>query len=330
LPGTSAVEAARIVAGELPDFVHVVELPGRGPGADLAGRTGAMLARVADDLGLETTPTGWRIAGSYGRQMRRAASWLDEDLDALEETTQAYRGPVKGQICGPWTFAGAVELGGGERLLRDPGAVRDVAGALAEAASAIVGELRRRVPGASAIVVQVDEPGLRAVLDGSIGTASGLSAYAAVDPQIAGQVLTRVFESITRAGGVPAAHCCATRPPIDLLRTAGATAIGVDLLEAVAPETEAELGAAIEAGTGLLAGVVPSLGAGTLSDTRASAPVRGLLHRLGMDDDRWLAQVAVTPTCGLAGASPDWVRTALSSCRAVGRVLRDEGTQPQA
>ena len=49
------------------------------------------------------------------------------------------------------------------------------------------------------------------------------------------------------------------------------------------------------------------------------------------DDDRWLAQVVVTPTCGLAGASPEWTRTSLAACRAVGRVLRhDEDDRTEA
>ena len=50
--------AARIVAGELPDFPYLPELPARGPGADLAGRTAALLI----DMPVETTPGGWRIA----------------------------------------------------------------------------------------------------------------------------------------------------------------------------------------------------------------------------------------------------------------------------
>ena len=47
LPGTRPAEAARMVAGELPDLAHVAELPARGPGADMIGRTTAMLAAVA-------------------------------------------------------------------------------------------------------------------------------------------------------------------------------------------------------------------------------------------------------------------------------------------
>ena len=39
LPGTDMVEAIKLVFGELPDLPHLPELPGRGPGAELIGRT---------------------------------------------------------------------------------------------------------------------------------------------------------------------------------------------------------------------------------------------------------------------------------------------------
>ena len=45
MPGTDPHEAAAVVAGEVPDLPHLVELPGRGPGADLVGRTRASAAR---------------------------------------------------------------------------------------------------------------------------------------------------------------------------------------------------------------------------------------------------------------------------------------------
>lgn len=325
MPGDNALEAARIIAGELPEFVHVVELPARGPGADMVGRTGALLAGVEAGLGLETTPDGWRFAGASGRQMRRAASFLNEDLDALEETAQRYGGPVKTQVVGPWTMAAAVELRSGERALSDAGAVAEIADALGTALVDHVADLRRRVPGASTIVVQVDEPGLPAVLDGRIDTASGLSRYAAVDPQVAGRVLGRVLSADPDA--VTGVHCCAARPPVGLLREAGAAFVSLDLM-GIGDETDQALGQLLEAGDGLIAGTVPSTGSGRLSDTAASAAVRGLLDRLGLHDPRTLTRIAVSPTCGLAGASPSWARTALAACTAVGRVLRqDEGEE---
>ncbi len=325
LPGTSAREATRIVCGEIPGFVHVVELPARGPGADMIGRTGSLLSRVSASMALETTPDGWRFTSGIGRQMRLASSFLGEDLDALEEEAVGYRGPVKCQIVGPWTMSAAVELSSGERALRDPAASWDIAQALGEAVRDHVADLRRRLPNASAVVVQVDEPGLPTVLAGRVGTASGLSSYRAVDPQVAERVLGHVLDAVTQSGAVPGVHCCAADVPVDLMRAAGAAFVSLDIMGAD-DALDQSLGRAWEAGTGILAGTVPSVGAGTLSDTRASAPLRDLLHRLGLEDDRWLDQLAVTPACGLAAASPDWSRTALAACRAVGRVLRhDEG-----
>ncbi len=69
MPGTDPPEAARVVAGELPDFPYLPELPARGPGADLVGRTAALLI----DMPVETTPGGWRIAERPGRYMRAPA-----------------------------------------------------------------------------------------------------------------------------------------------------------------------------------------------------------------------------------------------------------------
>jgi hypothetical protein len=323
MPGTSAMEATRIVAGELPGFLHVVELPARGPGADLIGRTGGLLASVSSGMSLETTPDGWRFTAGIGREMRRAVSFLGEDLDALEESSTGYTGPVKCQVAGPWTLAAAIELTSGERALRDPGAAWDIAQALGEAVAGHVADLRRRLPAASAIVVQLDEPGLPAVLAGHVGTASGLSAYRAVDPQTAERVLGHVLARAADMGAIPGVHCCAPDVPVTLLRASGAQFVSLDLLQA-GDSLDDDLGQAWEAGTGILAGAVPSTGVGSLGDTQGSAPIRALLHRLGLEDDRWLDQLAVTPTCGLAGASPDWTRTALAACRAVGRVLRHD------
>lgn len=51
MPGTDPAEAVAVVLGELPDLPHLPELPARGAGADLTGRTAALLV----DLPVETT-----------------------------------------------------------------------------------------------------------------------------------------------------------------------------------------------------------------------------------------------------------------------------------
>jgi hypothetical protein len=57
-------------------------------------------------------------------------------------------------------------------------------------------------------------------------------------------------------------------------------------------------------------------------------PVRRLWQELGFAADRLPATVTLTPTCGLAGASPGWVHSAYRTLRQAARVLAEapEGT----
>ena len=139
------MEALRLVFGELPDLPHLPELPDRGPGADLTGRTAALLV----DLPVELTPSGWRFTARPGRTCARHIGFLSADLDALEEAAGGYAGPLKIQVCGPWTLAATIELiRSQDPALADPGAVADLTASLAEGLAAHVAEVRERVPGA--------------------------------------------------------------------------------------------------------------------------------------------------------------------------------------
>ena len=71
-PGSAPREAAEIVVGELHGLPHLVELPARGVGADLIGRSGALLV----DIALDTVPRGYRIATGRRAATRRAHSTL--------------------------------------------------------------------------------------------------------------------------------------------------------------------------------------------------------------------------------------------------------------
>ncbi|HBJ73547.1 MAG TPA: methionine synthase [Actinobacteria bacterium] len=321
LPGEDSREAARILVGELPDFLHVPELPNRGPGGDCIGRTGALLHAVGSDFGLETTADGWRITDGKSRLMRRAISWIGEDLDALEEFGQDYSGPLKTQIAGPWTLAASIELAGGERLLKDAGACRDLAGALAEAVRTHVAELKSRFPMAT-ILLQVDEPGLNAVLDGTIGSVSGLSRFDPVDPPVAQDALREVLTAVPEV--VSGVHCCAARPPIRVITNANAGFVSFDLT--LAGIDEDAIGEAWESGVGIWAGSVNPLAHidARKSDAMVSAPMRTLAHHLGMEDAEHMASVVITPSCGCAGARWSQVRSAYSACVRAGRVLRQE------
>jgi hypothetical protein len=314
MPGGDAREAARVATEAPHGLAFLPELPARGPGADMIGRSLGLLAELYARL----EPSGWRFGDRPGRDTRRARAWLGEDLDALEEFTQGYEGLLKVQAVGPWTLAAATQTRQGEAALRDPGACRDLAGSLAEGLTAHLADLRRRVPGARP-VLQLDEPSLPAVLRGGVRTASGYRTYRAVDPAVAESAL----RDLVAAAGVPVVvHCCAPEVPFGLLRSAGAAGVSFDFALLTERDWDA-FGEAAEAGTALLAGVVPGTDA-PLSDPAGSVSgVRALWRRLGLPPGALGSSVAVTPSCGLAGASPAYARAALVHCAKAARSLVD-------
>ncbi|MEV7997090.1 methionine synthase [Streptomyces sp. NPDC086077] len=315
LPGGDAREAAKTVTGSFEDFPFLPELPARGPGADMIGRTAGMLV----ELYARVEPSGWRLGDRPGRDTKRAWSWLVEDLDALEEFTQGYEGPLKVQAVGPWTLATALELRNGEAVLSDPGACRDLAGSLTEGLRQHLAEIRRRVPGAHP-VLQLDEPSITAVLRGQVRSASGYRTHRAVDRQLVEATLRDVAG--VQDGGPVVVHSCAPDVPFALLRRAGAAAVSFDFSLLTERDDDA-IGEAVEGGTRLFIGVVPSTD-GPLSDPAGSVMgVRTLWRRLGLSPGLLAETVTVTPPCGLAGASPAYARQALAHCVQAARSLAD-------
>jgi methionine synthase II (cobalamin-independent) len=320
LPGDDIDAATGLVFTELPDFPHLPELPARGPGADLVGRTAAALV----DLYVDLQPSGWRLVARPGLDVRRAAEMLDRDLDALVPVAATHDGPLKVQLAGPWTLAASLQTEHGPALA-DAGAVRDIIASLAEAARVHLAEVLRRVPHAQ-LTLQLDEPSLPAVLAGVVPTSSGLSRVRAVPAVDAEQALREV---VTAAGVPVVVHCCARDVPVHLLHASGAAAVSVDL--AAARVDRDVLGAAIEAGLHLWAGVVPSTGPGAAPSPRQVVePVRRLFRDLALGPETLIEQVVLTPACGLAGASQGWATTALRLVRQAAKVLDDapEVTRP--
>ncbi|WP_405365322.1 methionine synthase [Kitasatospora sp. NBC_00039] len=303
LPGTDAREAAKTATGALEYLPFLPELPARGPGADMIGRGAGLLV----ELFAQTEPSGWRFTDHPGRDTKRAHSWLGEDLDALEEFTQGYRGALKVQAVGPWTLAASIELKHGEKALADPGACRDIAGSLAEGLRRHLDDVRKRIPGAE-VVLQLDEPSLPAVLAGQVRTASGFQRLRAVDRQVAEEALRELIRGLDAPVVV---HSCAPDVPVPLLRRAGVAGISLDF-SLLTDRMDDDLGEAVEAGTMILAGVVPSTDQGVSDPAGSVQGVRTLWRRLGFAPELLGRRVLVTPTCGLAGASPAYARQALS------------------
>jgi hypothetical protein len=122
--------------------------------------------------------------------------------------------------------------------------------------------------------------------------------------------------------GPSVVHSCAPDVPFALLRRAGAAGISFDFSLLTERDDDA-LGEAVEGGTKLFAGVVPSVD-GPLSDPGGSVMgVRSLWRRLGLNPGLLYESVVITPTCGLAGASPAYARAALAHSTRAARSLAD-------
>jgi hypothetical protein len=322
MPGTDPAEAAKIVVGELPDLPHLPELPRRGLGADIIGRTAALLV----DLAVEVVPSGYRVTTRPGVDHRRGVELLHRDLDAFQDAVdRAGVRPtaVKVQAAGPWTLTSGIELPRGHRVLTDPGALREFAESLSEGLTQHVDEIGKRT--GCQVIVQLDEPSMPTVLAGALPTPSGLGTVAAVQETEARETLGGVVESARTATGQPViVHCCAVRPPVALFRSAGADAIALDatLLDGAPAALADEIGEAWDAGTVFLLGLVPSSDPATpptLADV--AGPALRLVDRLGFPRSLLAERAIPTMTCGLAGASAAWAQRALALARDLGRAF---------
>ncbi|MCV7078863.1 methionine synthase [Mycobacterium szulgai] len=321
-PGVAARPAAEVVVGELAGaLAHLVELPARGVGADMLGRAGALLIDVA----IDTMPRGYRVVARPGAVTRRAVSLLDEDMDALEEAWEiaGLRGSgrvVKVQAPGPVTLAAGLELANGHRAITDPGAVRDLAASLAEGVAAHRAALARRLD--TPVVVQFDEPSLPAALGGRLSGVTELSPVAPLDEAVAGALLDACVQA---AGADVVLHVCAPELPWNLLQRSAISAISVDAgtLRAADLESIAEF---VESGRTVLLGVVAT----SAPERRPSAEevagaVLAVTDRLGFGRSALAGRIGVTPTCGLAGATSQWARTAIGLARKAAEGLADYG-----
>lgn len=322
MPGTDPTEAATTVVGELPDLPHLPELPQRGLGADMIGRTAALLV----DLAVESVPSAYRVTARPGRDHRRSVDLMRHDLDAFDgalDRAGSKPAAVKVQLTGPWTLTAEIELPRGHRVLTDRGAVREFTESLVEGMATHVTEVAKRT--GRPVLVQIDEPSLPAVLAGTLPTPSGLSMVAPVPEPEARDVLGRVVAATRAVTGQPVVvHCCAPRPQVALVRSAGADAIALDatLLEGIPATLADEIGEAWDAGVTFLLGLVPSV-APPAKPTLAelAAPALRLVDRLGFPRSLLAERSVPTPTCGLGAASTAWSRRALALARDLGRAF---------
>ncbi len=320
-PGTAAREAAAVVVGELAGaLAHIVELPARGVGADMLGRAGALLVDVA----IDTVPRGYRLAARPGAVTRRAISLLDEDMDALEEAWEAAGlrndgRAVKVQAPGPITLAAEIELANGHRAITDPGALRDLTASLAEGVAAHRAQLCRRLE--TPVVVQFDEPSLPKALGGGLPGVTALNPVAPLDEAVAASLLDTCAQTV---GGEVLLHCCAPGVPWDLLQRSMFNAVSVDAGTLSAADLDG-IAAFVESDRTVMVGVVPATSPPRPpSAEEVAAAVVAVTDRLGFARSALRERIGVTPACGLAGATPEWARSAIELARTAAQMFAED------
>lgn len=319
-PGTSPRDAAAVIVGELHQLPHLAELPARGVGADIIGRAGALLI----DITLDTVPRGYRVAAGRTAVTRRAASLLDEDLDALEEAWEkaGLRGAgrtVKVQAPGPVTLAAQLELHNGHRAITDAGAVRDLTTSLAEGVAAHRAQLARRLE--AEVVVQFDEPVLPAALEGRLTGVTSLTPVHPIDESVAVGLFDECVETV---GGEVMLHSCAAGVPWKVLQRTAIHAVSVEV-STLEPADLDGIGEFLEAGRTVLLGVVAT----TAPQSRPSAEeiataAASVTDRLGFARSVLRERIGITPACGLAGADAGWARRAVELAQKAADVFAED------
>lgn len=262
----------------------------------MLGRAGGILT----DLHVDLQPSGWRLVDNPGRDERRAAALLTQDLDELAEAYDGYVGELKIQVAGPWTLAAGIRLNRGERVVSDLGAARDVGQALTDGIAGLVSRVRALVPGAG-VIVQIDEPSLPAVLAGALRTSSGFGRLRSVDQATAAEPLDYLAARLSCEVAGLVLHCCAKDVPFDLMGRLASYELAIDTTllgergwDAIAARLDADLPTWL--------GVVPTTTSATHPGALVDAAWRAS-ERVGIAPDVWRA-ARLTPACGLAGLTP--------------------------
>ncbi|WOC13462.1 uroporphyrinogen decarboxylase/cobalamine-independent methonine synthase family protein [Gordonia sp. MP11Mi] len=306
MPGVDPAEAVRIVSGET-DFAFLPELPARGAGADSVGRAGAVLI----DMPFEVVHDVYRMTSRPGSVTRRARDFLARDLDALEEhwDTEGLIDTgrlLKVQLCGPFTYGARVELRNGHKLIRDKGARLDVIASMADGLSDHVRELERRL--GAQVIVQLDEPDLERVLNGSVQPLTRLDAI----PPVPVPLIAQRLEEMAAVIGRPMILHGGDRPHPELCPILDSYSVTVDFSHSLPDGAKDQLGVYLDQGGILLAGVVPP--SRPLVEPRAEELAQRMavvVDEIGLPRTVLRDNIIVTPHTGLADASPEWAAAAL-------------------
>lgn len=186
LPGASIIAAADIVAGETGDLRQLPILPARG--VDVVGLTTGILPGINVDAG----PRSWVLSTRPQLRTRRMWDRVEADLDQCEQAWGTRIDSVKIQVAGPWTLSASIELSNGHRALTDTGALRDLTESLIAGIQEYSADVRARFD--TEVYVQLDEPLLAQVRDGSLPGTSQFDEIPSIKDADLGEQLSGVIE----------------------------------------------------------------------------------------------------------------------------------------
>jgi hypothetical protein len=134
-----------------------------------------------------------------------------------------------------------------------------------------------------------------------------------------------VLTEVSAEGAASVVHCCAGDLTLRVLRSAGSPAISFDLSLVRAAQLDS-FAEAVQDGVAMLVGVVPGADPGTpVSDVELTGQVAHWWQSMGFAAHELGDHCLITPTCGLAGASPSWARRSHQLAVAVARNVGAEG-----
>ena len=142
-----------------------------------------------------------------------------------------------------------------------------------------------------------------------------------VDESVAAALLDDCAATV---GGEVAIHSCAPRLPWTLFQRSTVDAVSFDVSTLTADDLDG-VGEFVESGRTVLLGVVPAIA----PDRRPSAEevaksVVTFTDRLGFPRAVLPERIGVTLTCGLAGATPEWARTAIELTQKAADAIADD------
>lgn len=312
LPGASIIAAADIVAGETGDLRQLPILPARG--VDVVGLTTGILPGINVDAG----PRSWVLSTRPQLRTRRIWDRVEADLDQCEQAWGTRIDAVKIQLAGPWTLSASIELSNGHRALTDTGALRDLTESLIAGIQDYSADVRARFD--TEVYVQLDEPLLAQVRDGSLPGTSQFDEIPSINDVDLGERLA----GVTERAEVRYLNQTGYPPLWKVAQVAGVETCQVTLDTVRGSEQYDGMGHALAAGMRVGLGMTR---AGDDRDPRHLAvDVARMWDELGLDRTLLTHAVDVHPCGGLANCTLLDAAAALRTARTVADMLdKDAG-----